>query len=92
MAQVPRADAGLICPLHKKDVSKVCHTCPWWVQLKGASPNTGEMIDDWRCSVAYLPILMVEVAQKANQAGAATEDMRNEITRRMDLQTRRLLG
>jgi len=34
-----------------------------------------------------MPMLMIEVAQKANQAGAATETMRNEIVKRMDAQT-----
>jgi len=46
MPQIPRADAGLICPLHKVDTSKVCHKCPLWVQVRGKHP---QRMKNWIC-------------------------------------------
>jgi len=77
MSLIPHAAKGLICPLHKKDVSKVCHTCPFWTQVRGTNPNTAEPVDNWQCAIAWLPILLIENAQQARQAGAATESLRN---------------
>jgi hypothetical protein len=54
------------------------------VQLRGTNPNTGAEVDQWNCSLATLPLLLVENAQQARAAGAATESMRNEIVKRMD--------
>ena len=41
-----RAAKGKICPLHQKDMSTICHKCPWWTQLRGKNPNTGQPIDE----------------------------------------------
>lgn len=91
MTQIPHADKGLVCPLHKKDMSRVCHTCPWWTKVMGTDPNVpGKVIDHWSCAIAFLPTLLIENAQQSRQAGAATNDMRNEIVKRMDGQLRRL--
>lgn len=86
MAQTPHADPGLVCPLHKADMAEVCHKCPLWVKIRGTNPNTGEAVDDWRCAIAWLPMLLIEGAQQSRQAGAAVESMRNEIVERMDIQ------
>ena len=79
MTQIPRATAGLVCPLHKKDMAQVCHTCPWWMHLRGKNANTGADIDNWGCAVGFLPMLLIENAQQARGAAAATEDARNQI-------------
>jgi hypothetical protein len=98
MAQIPHADEGLLCPLHKKDMSTVCHKCPLWVQLRGTNPQTNEEIDRWGCSLAFMPMLMIEGAQQTRQAGAAIESFRNEMvnanqqTIAMMVQDRKLLG
>lgn len=78
MAKVPMADEGRICPLHKADMSTVCHKCPMWTQIRGTNPNTGQPVDDWNCSLAWLPMLLIEGAQQSRQAGAAIESFRNE--------------
>jgi len=81
MAQIPRADKGAICPFHKKDVSTVCHKCPLYIQLRGTNPNTGQDVDNWKCSLAWLPMLMIENSQQTRQAGAAIESFRNETVK-----------
>jgi hypothetical protein len=77
--QIPHAVAGQICPLHKKDVSEVCHTCPWFTRIIGKHPQTEEMVDNWHCAIAVLPMLLVENAQVGRQTGAAVESMRNDV-------------
>jgi hypothetical protein len=77
--QIPRGHEGLVCPLHKKPMETVCHKCPLWTHVRGANPNTGEEVDRWDCSLAWLPMLLIENAQQMRQAGAATESFRNEM-------------
>jgi len=79
MPQIPRADKGLTCPLLKTDTSKVCHTCPWWIQIRGKDPQGDKEIDKWGCAVMWLPMLLIEGAQQTRQAGAAIESFRNEV-------------
>jgi hypothetical protein len=79
MTKPPHADPGLYCPLWKKDVSKVCHTCPWYIQLRGTNKNTGENLDEWGCAVGFLPVLLLENAAMSRGTGAAVESFRNEM-------------
>ena len=82
--KTPRGDEGLICPLHKQDCSEVCHKCPWWTQVRGKSPQSGEEIDDWQCAISIMPMLSIETSRNVRGNQAATESMRNEIVKRMD--------
>jgi hypothetical protein len=81
MAQIPHADPGVNCPLYQKDMSEVCHKCAWWTKIVGKNPQSEEMIDDWRCAVALLPMLLIENAQMSRQTGAAVETMRNGMVK-----------
>lgn len=55
-----------------------------WQQFRGVDKNTGKEVDEWRCAVSALPMLMIETASQVRQAGAATESFRNEVVRRAD--------
>ena len=79
MTQIPRAEAGLICPLHQRPVEEVCHACPWWIAVRGRNPNTGADVDQWGCAIGFLPMLLIENAAQARGAAAATENARNQI-------------
>lgn len=65
-------------------MSKVCHTCPWWICVSGANPQTGERVDRWECAIAMMPLLQVETAKEVRQGAAATESFRNEVVKRAD--------
>ena len=78
MAQIPHANEGLICPLHKQDMSLVCHKCPLWVLVRGKHPQSNEEIDRWDCSLGLIPMLLIENSQMQRQTGAAVESFRNE--------------
>lgn len=54
------------------------HGCQLWVSLKGAEPQTGEIVDKYGCADAWAPILQIETTQQVRQLGAAIESMRNE--------------
>lgn len=81
MKQIPLGPSHLICPLHRKAMSKVCHSCPWWTQIRGKNPQSNEEIDQWNCAIGVLPMLNIEVAQQVRQGAAATESFRNEMVR-----------
>jgi hypothetical protein len=70
---------GTFCPLIKKDCIQL--KCAWFMQIRGINPNTGQEVDEWGCSVAWLPMLMVENSQQQRQTGAAVESFRNEMVR-----------
>lgn len=55
--------------------------CAWFLKIRGSNPNTGEDIDDWGCSMAWLPILTIENSQMQRQTGAAVESFRNEMVK-----------
>ncbi len=70
---------GTYCPLIKKDCIGL--QCNWFIQIRGTNPNTGADVDEWGCSIAWLPHLLIENANQTRQAGAAVESMRNESVR-----------
>lgn len=49
------------CPL---DSFNPCRQfdCAWFMKIAGKNPNTGEPTEEWGCSMAWLPILMIENA------------------------------
>jgi hypothetical protein len=50
-----------------------------WMLVRGKNPNTGQEVDQWNCSFAFLPMLMIENSQQARGVGAAVESFRNEM-------------
>lgn len=70
---------GNFCPLLKKDCVQL--QCNWFIQVRGTNPNTGQEVDEWGCSIAWLPHLLIENANQTRQAGAATESFRNEFVK-----------
>ena len=49
--------------------------------MKGTNPNDGKEIDEYACSMAWLPMLLVENAMQARQTGGAIESFRNEMVK-----------
>lgn len=72
------------CPL---DGFKPCRQldCAWFMKVRGNNPNTGEEIDDYGCSMAWLPVLMIENSQQQRHTGAAVESFRNEMVKANDM-------
>ena len=76
---MPIFDPDGQCPLLKKKCIK--HRCVWYNMLQGNHPQTGAMVQEWGCSIAWLPLLLVENSGKISQTTAATESFRNEMVK-----------
>lgn len=68
------------CPL---DSFRPCRQldCAWFIQVRGTNPNTGAEVDEWACSMAWLPMLLIENSQQQRSTGAAVESFRNEMVK-----------
>ena len=74
-----KLDVGTFCPLLQKECVKT--ECMWFMQVQGMNPNTGEEVNEWGCSMAWMPVLMIENSKQQRQTGAAVESFRNEMVR-----------
>lgn len=77
--QIPRGSDDLKCPLLKKAMVDVCHTCPWWQQIRGKHPQSLEDLDRWDCAIALLPLLMIENSQRQMQTAASVDKVATEM-------------
>jgi len=71
------------CPLNGFEPCKQLE-CAWFVQMRGADPNSGKEVDEYACGIAWLPMLLVENAMQSRQSGAAIESFRNEMVKAND--------
>lgn len=74
-----KLEQGNLCPLLKKDC--VGLQCSWYMQVRGINPQTGTEIDDWGCSVVWMPLMLIENSNMQRQTGAAVESFRNEMVK-----------
>lgn len=73
----------LICPLGAKceEIKDgAIHRCAWYTKLAGTNPNTGEVLDEHGCAIAWLPMLTIENSMQQRSTSAAVESFRNEMT------------
>lgn len=79
------------CPL---DGFKPCRQleCAWFLKINGKNPNTGADVEEWGCSMAWLPIMMIENSQQQRSTGAAVESFRNEMVKANEVGQRVLLA
>jgi hypothetical protein len=60
--------------------------------LQGAHPQTGQAVQEWGCSIAWMPLLMVENARHIQGTQAATESFRNEMVKSQNAMNKLLQG
>jgi len=79
------------CPL---DGFKPCRQleCAWFIKIAGTNPNTGKEVEEWGCSMAWMPILMIENSQQQRGTSAAVESFRNEMVKNNEVGQRVLLA
>lgn len=79
------------CPL-----GHTCESCLWQIHLRGINPQTGQEVDEVGCSVAFIPLLLIENAKEQRATGVAIESFRNEMIndngRLLELATERMLS
>ena len=66
--------------------------CAWFMKVVGTNPNTGKEVEEWGCSMAWMPMLMIENSQQQRQTGAAVESFRNEMVKANEVGQRVLLA
>jgi len=66
------------CPLNNFEPCKELG-CAWFMKVAGKNPQSEEVVEEWGCAIAWLPILMIENSQQQRQTGAAVESFRNEM-------------
>lgn len=71
---------------------QVLERCPLYIKLLGKDPQTGAPIEEWGCSIAWIPVLLIETTQQTRQAGAAIESFRNEMVQGNERTLQVLLG
>lgn len=65
-----------ICPLIKKSCLE--QGCTFWTHLIGKNPQTSVSVDEWNCSITFLPILLVENASVMRNVQAGVDKVANE--------------
>jgi hypothetical protein len=68
-----------LCPIFKKECIGL--DCAWFVKVEGYDINSGKRVDEWNCTVALIPMLMIENSGMQRQTGAAVESFRNEMVK-----------
>lgn len=68
------------CPLNGFEPCKQLD-CAWFLKIAGDDPQTGKEVEDWGCSMSWMPILLIENSQMQRQTGAAVESFRNEMVK-----------
>lgn len=75
------------CPLGSKceyiGDDKKLHRCAWYVEMAGRAAD-GREYNEWKCAMAWQPILMVELSSTNRGTSAAVESLRNETVARQD--------
>lgn len=80
MKQIPPGPKDVYCPLWRKPMCKVCHTCAWYVELQQQASD-GTVKAQWTCSIPAQVTMQSETKRQIIQNGAATESLRNELVR-----------
>jgi hypothetical protein len=74
------------CPLgstcKKTDTEgNLIERCRWLIGLQGNNPQTNEPEMKEECSMAWMPLLMIQSVASTNGVQASTESFRNEMTK-----------
>lgn len=70
---------GELCPLIGRDCIQL--QCKFFGKIQGKDTNTGKDVEEWNCSIAFLPLLLIENSGQQRQTGAAVESFRNEMVK-----------
>ena len=85
-----KIEAKTNCPLDNFNPCRQLD-CAWFMKIRGKDPQSEKEIEEWGCSMAWLPLLMIENSQQQRQTGAAVESFRNEMVKNNEIGQRVLL-
>lgn len=55
------------------------YRCAWYQKLYGKDPQSEKVLDEWRCAMGWMPLLMTEVSMTNRGQTHALEDFRNHM-------------
>ena len=71
---------GAKCEEVKTEAGRqILYRCPWYTQVQGKNPSTGEDTNEWGCAIAWMPMLLINAANESRKGVAATESFRNAV-------------
>ena len=77
------------CPLgsecEKGNADGSISRCAWYCKVVGKNPQSDQLVDDWRCAMQWMPLIMLENAQTNRGQTEAIEVFRNETVKRQDV-------
>ena len=62
------------------------------MKINGKHPQSEEILEDWGCAMAWMPLLLIENSQQQRQTGAAVESFRNEMVKANEVSQQVLLA
>jgi hypothetical protein len=62
------------------------------VKISGVHPHTGAPVDEWMCAQVAQVFMLLETAKAATVGGAVTQELRNDLHREREAQTRVLMS
>ena len=77
-------EVEFFCPLGSECETaegKIIKRCAWYTKMVGLDPNTGKEVDDWACSMSWMPMLQVEMSRTNRGQTKALESFRNETVK-----------
>ena len=88
----------MICPYmsgvdfdgHLVKVECQTYDCAKYVQILGTDPQTGQEKNEWKCSDAWVPLLLVENSLATRQTNASVHSFRNDLTKAVNSAAGRL--
>ena len=69
----------LTCPL-----GHTCDKCLWNIHMTGMNPHTGAAIDEWKCAIAWLPLLASQQTQQILQTAASVDRVHDVFAEAMN--------
>lgn len=63
----------------EKVIGGAIHRCAFYTQISGMNPNTGEQLNEKRCAITWLPLLLVENSAQQRSTSEAVQSFRNEM-------------
>lgn len=79
MSNIP---VKIVCPLGATCESVKdgeIHRCAWYAHVRGTNKNTGEELDEWACSMNWMPYLLIENSDMQRQTAANITVFREEM-------------
>lgn len=61
------------------------HRCAWLTKLKGKDPQSEQEYDEWKCAIAWLPIVGVQNSQTNVGQTQAIEKLHGTVSMRQAL-------